>query len=101
VTDRARWLLFLLAIGAATCGRQPSNPGPRSSPTTSTKVEHLFPAEGDVAGRIERLETDFYELEHRVFELEDSDATVTTEEPTFGIAKTQFGASEEVGRGKP
>jgi len=91
-----------MALGVVACDRRASAPtGKRSPGVASQVVEDLGPAtEAEIReaqtkqalqGQVEKLEMDLSVLDLRVSQLESEDATVSTEQDVYGVARTKFG----------
>jgi hypothetical protein len=79
---------YIAAASLAACNQSPSPQQP--SAQLSPQIETPKP-DSDLAKRVQKLQGVVYGLQLRVSQLESGDATVSTEEQVYGIAKTNFG----------
>ncbi|MDB5985612.1 MAG: hypothetical protein JWR16_665 [Nevskia sp.] len=71
------------------CNQSPSAQQPSVQPPPQIETTK---SDSDLLKKFQKLQNDFVELQVRLSQLESGEATVSTEELVYGIAKTNFGA---------
>lgn len=89
--------LALLISGVLFAGCNQGSTTP--APTTNNSQQPTATPTSELTDQIKKLRTDLFKLRFRVDALESSDATVSTEEEGYDVAKTKFGPLTVATRG--
>lgn len=81
--------LALLISGVLVAGCNQGSTSPAA--TTNNSEKPTATPTSELAEQIRKLRTDLFRLQYRVFALESGEATVSTEEEGYDVAKTKFG----------